>query len=473
MRVTAITLVASLAGLYLGDVTNVTAQEHHFDHMDAKEAVVESVIHHGKQAYKNGHGEILMANPAYELSLEQRINQGYTVVVSGADASQMKSSDSEGSKFNLTFLDVVNNTNKGFDDPNLGEQRRNVLSKAFGYFAAIIDDQGTADIEIQESFFQSNNAPFAYSASYYFSSKGFNDGLVATHLINGYDPAAGLPDGFIKFNFGSGFNYNYSLNSAPSGSQYDFYTVALHEILHVLGFTSFCAQDGTSESQNDYVFTSFDEHLLTGNFQNFFIKNGQGAQVSVTPIDVSFITNNQMLWDVDGASSPVYSPSSYGGSSIDHFDNSRTQDGEFLMHPTLSKGKRVGILHHNEAIVLQKLGYSVDIGLATSVNDGTPEELNLSTRIYPNPAAQDGEVYVNIEGGVGQREILVIVYDMMGREAYTKVVLTEGDGVITAIDPYHNLAPGMYIVIGSTDDELFNQKLMIMDYQGNVPLGNR
>jgi hypothetical protein len=56
---------------------------------------------------------------------------------------------------------------------------------------------------------------------------------------------------------------------------------------------------------------------------------------------------------------------------------------------------------------------------------------------------------------------LVIVYDMMGRESYSKVILNQGSGPITAIDPYHNLSPGMYIVVGSSNDELFNEKLVI------------
>jgi hypothetical protein len=41
------------------------------------------------------------------------------------------------------------------------------------------------------------------------------------------------------------------------------------------------------------------------------------------------------------------------------------------------------------------------------------------------------------------------------------VILNKGSGPVTAIDPHNNLTPGMYIVIGSTKDELFNEKLVI------------
>jgi hypothetical protein len=58
-------------------------------------------------------------------------------------------------------------------------------------------------------------------------------------------------------------------------------------------------------------------------------------------------------------------------------------------------------------------------------------------------------------------EVLVIVYDMMGRESYSKVILNRGAGPLTAIDPHNNLKPGMYIVVGSSNDELFNERLVI------------
>jgi MYXO-CTERM domain-containing protein len=42
--------------------------------------------------------------------------------------------------------------------------------------------------------------------------------------------------GSISFNFSSTINWNFSATSAPGASQYDFYSVALHELGHVLGF---------------------------------------------------------------------------------------------------------------------------------------------------------------------------------------------------------------------------------------------
>jgi hypothetical protein len=80
--------------------------------------------------------------------------------------------------------------------------------------------------------------------------------------------------------------------------------------------------------------------------------------------------------------------------------------------------------------------------------------------LYPNPATSGSAIQIDAPQ-VDAPEILVIVYDMLGRESYSKVVMNAGPGPLTAIDPYHNLKPGMYIVVGSSRNELFNQKLVI------------
>jgi hypothetical protein len=163
---------------------------------------------------------------------------------------------------------------------------------------------------------------------------------------------------------------------------------------------------------------------------------------------------------------PVFSPSTFTGGSIDHFDSNR-KSGDFLMHPSLSKGKRIGQLHADEALTLQRLGYDVNIGVATSVSD--IEVPHVTASIYPNPAPQNSAIRVNLKGNTAN-EILVVVYDMMGRESYSKVIMTNVEGPYTAIDPHNNLAAGMYVVIGSNKNELFNEKLIIHGDHGSGAL---
>jgi hypothetical protein len=129
------------------------------------------------------------------------------------------------------------------------------------------------------------------------------------------------------------------------------------------------------------------------------------------------------------------------------------------MHPSLSRGQQFRLLNDHEVTVLGLLGYDVDHSMATAI-DNNDEFEGVDGNLYPNPASHQGPVQINI-GKVKEQEILVVVYDMMGRQSYSKVILNQGAGPVTAIDPYNNLAPGMYVVVGSTRDELFNQKLVI------------
>ena len=131
------------------------------------------------------------------------------------------------------------------------------------------------------------------------------------------------------------------------------------------------------------------------------------------------------------------------------------------MHPSLYNGDAFKVLHEDEVRALEKMGFQVNYSVATSVHDhdhGAPSKV--LSGLYPNPAHSADGIQIDL-GDMNGSEVLVIVHDMMGREAYSKVILNAGSGPVTAIDPYNNLTPGMYIVVGSTNDELFNEKLVI------------
>lgn len=278
-------------------------------------------------------------------------------------------------------------------------------------------------------------------------------------MTTGSDPTSAFPDGYIQFNFSDALNYNLNTGSQPSAAQYDFFTVALHEVMHLLGFTSYLNEMGVSAASND-VFTSFDGLLFDFNKDPMLTVTASGTSATVSKPSAAILTNDQ-VWVELGPSqyAPVYSPSSFNGSSLDHLDNGRSSDGEYVMHPSLNRGEAIKYLHQHEGMILQQIGYQVNMSVATSIGD---EEAfgEAAGNLYPNPAVSQGKVQINI-GKVQDAEILVVVYDMMGRQSYSKVVMNNGPGPVTAIDPYNNLAPGMYIVVGTTKGELFNQKLVI------------
>ena len=452
--------LATTITVFLNLTVVAYGQEVMFDHPHDDDGALFLKEINGEQVVVDRDGTPLELHDVFRLSAQERVEQGLSVAVEKRIADGGRNQDVV---FNLTYLDQVNGTGKGFDDPVLGEARRNTLEAAFAYYASLIQDIGSADVEIRESFSgHPMSNPFAIAAAYYYGSKGFNQSFTTVHLTTGNDPHGSFPDGYMQFNFHSNLDYSYSVNGFPGPQQYDFYTIALHEILHLLGFTSYATGSGASAASPD-VFTSFDEFLSDYAKDPVFELSGSGSGAAVSQPNDGVLTSNQVWFELyPGQHAPVFSPDPFNGSSLDHFDNGRTDHGAYLMHPSLTNGDAFKLLHEDEVRVLEQLGYSVSYSIATSVDEFSIEEApaKVISDLYPNPAYSTDGVQIDL-GQVNGNEVLVIVYDMMGRESYSKVILNRGPGPITAIDPYHNLKPGMYIVIGSSEDELFNQKLVI------------
>ena len=87
--------------------------------------------------------------------------------------------------------------------------------------------------------------------------------------------------GSIHFNW-AGFNWNYSLTSPPGVGQIDFYTVALHEMMHAMGFGTLIDYNGNSVLGSDYpYFTRYDTHLRTPG-GTFLINSSTGCSAEIT-----------------------------------------------------------------------------------------------------------------------------------------------------------------------------------------------
>ena len=429
------------------------------DGNNPKDAALYLKTINGTATLVDGHGHAVSAHPVFASDISEQIDRGWAQRVDRGGARPNSRGADAGPVFNLTYVDVVNGSGKGFDDPQSGALRRATLEAAFQYFSHSIDNVGEVDIEIRESFegHPSSN-PFGYAASYYFGSVGFNRSFTQQHILSGSDPYPNFPDGYIQFNFHAGMNYFYSKHDNPGGDQFDFYTIALHEIMHLLGFTSYLDQNGNSAASPG-VYTEFDEMLRDHNKNELISVTGSGQNTQVVGPVATLLTNGQVWSELQtGGYAPVYSPASFSGSSCDHFDNNRGT-GNYVMHPSLHRGESFKILDGEEVNALIGLGYEMDMSVATGVTDHAGPFAEIGN-LYPNPARRGNGIEINVGDRPGE-EILVIVFDMPGRESSSKVVVQEQPGPITAIDPYNNLSAGMYIVVGSTNDELFNQKLVI------------
>ncbi len=182
-------IIISILFLAPFGMQKMQAQHVDFDHMHASDGAIFLKSVDGTDVLYNAQGNEIEVHPVFRMGISERKELGVLKSISSQDGITSGRDDHEGPTIHITYLDQVKNTNAGFDHPTLGEQRRNTLEAAFQYYASIIEDAGEAEIEIRESFTANPNSnPFAFSASYYFGSKGFNSPFTAEHILSGNDP---------------------------------------------------------------------------------------------------------------------------------------------------------------------------------------------------------------------------------------------------------------------------------------------
>ena len=80
--------------------------------------------------------------------------------------------------------------------------------------------------------------------------------------------------------------------------------------------------------------------------------------------------------------------------------------------------------------------------------------------VFPNP--NDGNSMNLVLDGSENGEVLVVVYDVTGKESYTKVLITsESDHSVYAIDTANRLAPGIYMITATSKQTIYNKKLIV------------
>ncbi|MBI3500814.1 MAG: T9SS type A sorting domain-containing protein [Bacteroidetes bacterium] len=97
-----------------------------------------------------------------------------------------------------------------------------------------------------------------------------------------------------------------------------------------------------------------------------------------------------------------------------------------------------------------KYKYSIMIAVNFSASNGIA--------VYPNPSS--GPFNVSVRANAGD-EILIVVRDVLGKEFYSKVVILSNDKEVVAIDPDGKLASGVYIVVASSNDTIYEKKIVI------------
>lgn len=98
--------------------------------------------------------------------------------------------------------------------------------------------------------------------------------------------------------------------------------------------------------------------------------------------------------------------------------------------------------------------FKISSVVAVRFND--PGEIS----VYPNPTT--GPFNVCLSGYPEGKQVLVVVRDLLGKEFYSKVCITSSsDKEIMAVDPSGMLASGVYVVVASTDNNVYEKKIVI------------
>lgn len=295
-------------------------------------------------AYKNGDGAWVWTDLSQGAPMSAAKNDSSTETVAGT--------------FTVIYRDLEDGDGVGFDDPELGSERRAAMHAVLSYLASVLDVPGTADLVVMSSQTDGGGA-LASAGPFLVPESGFQGGLVYEHLVTGVDPVRDAMDGTVTVDFG--FAWNSDLD-APEADEQDLYTTLLHEVTHALGLLSITASDGRSALLNSGdrgLFSIYDSFLLrrsTGS--RLFLEGGEVDASADDLASSDLVFAGERARATLGVYPRVFAPSPFiEGSSIGHW--SAANGFRSVMLPALGPGARRRQYRAWELQALADLGYDV------------------------------------------------------------------------------------------------------------------
>lgn len=264
--------------------------------------------------------------------------------------------------------------------PALTVDQRNVVCQVFKDISELIVPVGTPQINIRVG--NSAMGTALGTASAYYS--GYNgvpeiyDGMVWKYINTGVNPYTGSEGtgtispfypfhGYINFNTIGDHVFHTDLSSVSpastgTASTYDMYSVAIHEVLHMLGVASFINTTGSGGSPSGDVYTRYDSYLKK---DGTYLLNSTNC-FDITSLDLATNTNFESdceLTDIyfQGAltNEPVFTNPASSGSHLSHLQNGCPSNGflNYIMNPSLTNGVTFRIPTQEEVNLLCDLGY--------------------------------------------------------------------------------------------------------------------
>jgi len=239
----------------------------------------------------------------------------------------------------------------GFLDETEGTARQAALQAAANTLGSYFTANATITFTVNS--YATDNTTLANAGSdtyYYIGEPDFYRSVVQEKIISGEDNNEGDPDGTINWNW----HHSWGVGPTVPIGQYDMATVAMHEILHAMGFASMVGAPGTNDDR--IVWSPFDRYLVNGSNQPLVIDGvWQGLDAALTS-GLYFNGPNAVAAN-GGLPVALYAPASWaGGSSASHIDPS---EGLVIMNPSVTSGDATEGLGIIELAMLQDLGYSI------------------------------------------------------------------------------------------------------------------
>ena len=266
----------------------------------------------------------------------------------------------------------------GFNDVAEGAARQGALQTAANYVSSYLTSY-TATIVMDVDGSLSGGDGTLASASSNFNqaptTTGFGDrGDVMLKILGGNSTyPVNQADGDVKWNFA---DFTWALGSVFQAGEYDFFSTAVHELIHALGFASDISEDGSTQSGFPTAWTPFDEFVTDFDGDRIVSAGGvldltkwdaaklsdDGDGVSGCGAGLLFNGPNTLAAN-GGQAAQIYSPKVWeDGSSGSHLDDAcYTISGNvstYMMEAQTIEGLGVRTISPLEVGMLKDIGYT-------------------------------------------------------------------------------------------------------------------
>ncbi len=282
-------------------------------------------------------------------------------------------------------LDFIDPPNTGFNDNTLGPQRRAVACQVFTDLSQLLIPAldpytNTATIPLVNIQLSSPSTmppgALGMASAFYIDPNisSFSGGLVHGEVwktinggINSYFGFDGCAyyHGYVQINFNNILNWHYNLATPPSPTDFDMYTVVLHEAIHSLGFVSAIGASGNSLLAGQY-YTGYDSYLQTTSGVPLIVNPGNcyTSSFNSTPSALTTVCGVRFQ---GGTPHHVFTPAAFQqGSSLSHFDPTCISG---LNNLVMQAGLATGLMRRRP--LQEEVDAFCDIGYNTTNTYGT------------------------------------------------------------------------------------------------------